>query len=144
MNDRDLLARIVKCEAGGEGETGMRAVATVVMNRVHVDRGEYLRVGQGNLRRVIYQEYQFDCAREVVGGRPNTQNIFNIPADPIHYQIADWALGGGALGAVGDCLWYFNPFGPCIWEFPRNGAGTLHTRINRHCFYRPSAKYAKT
>ena len=144
MNDRDLLARIVKCEAGGEGETGMRAVATVVMNRVHIDRGEYMRVGQGNLRRVIYQEYQFDCAREVVGGRPNTHNIFNIPANPIHYQIADWALGGGSLGEVGDCLWYFNPYGSCIWAFPRNGSGILHTRINQHCFYRPTAKYAQT
>ena len=30
--DRELLARLVQCEAGGEGENGMRAVASVVMN----------------------------------------------------------------------------------------------------------------
>ena len=29
-SNRELLARIVQCEAGGEGENGMKAVATVV------------------------------------------------------------------------------------------------------------------
>lgn len=29
--DRELIARIVQCEAGGEGDNGMKAVATVVM-----------------------------------------------------------------------------------------------------------------
>lgn len=33
--DRELLARLVQCEAGGEGENGMKAVASVVMNRVN-------------------------------------------------------------------------------------------------------------
>ena len=36
FSDRELLARLVQCEAGGEGENGMKAVANVVMNRVHV------------------------------------------------------------------------------------------------------------
>ena len=27
-SDRELLARIVQCEAGGEGDNGMKAVAT--------------------------------------------------------------------------------------------------------------------
>ena len=34
-SDRELLARLIQCEAGGEGEDGMKAVAGVVMNRVH-------------------------------------------------------------------------------------------------------------
>lgn len=141
---RELLARIVKCEAGGEGDAGMRAVATVIMNRVHVSSGEYLRTGSGSLHNIIFQEYQFDCAREVVGGRPNMQNIYNMRPDQIHYDIADWALGGGALNAAGNCLWYMNPFGNCPPEFPYNGSGTLHTRIGNHCFYRPTARYAQT
>lgn len=29
-SDRELLARIVQCEAGGEGDNGMKAVATVL------------------------------------------------------------------------------------------------------------------
>lgn len=34
-SERELLARIVQCEAGGEGDNGMKAVATVIMNRVN-------------------------------------------------------------------------------------------------------------
>ena len=34
-SDRELIARLVQCEAGGEGENGMKAVATVIMNRVY-------------------------------------------------------------------------------------------------------------
>jgi N-acetylmuramoyl-L-alanine amidase len=44
---------MIKCEAGGEGLNGMQAVATTIMNRVHVPYGEYLRVGQGDLRRIL-------------------------------------------------------------------------------------------
>ena len=40
-SDRELLARIVQCEAGGEGDNGMKAVATVVLNRVNTTEGEY-------------------------------------------------------------------------------------------------------
>ena len=29
-SDRELLARLIQCEAGGEGEDGMKAVAGVV------------------------------------------------------------------------------------------------------------------
>lgn len=28
-SDRELIARLVQCEAGGEGENGMKAIATV-------------------------------------------------------------------------------------------------------------------
>lgn len=142
---RELLARIIQCEAGGEGVTGMQAVATVVMNRVHVNGGEYLRTGAGNILNVIYQPYQFDCARTEIGGQINTQNIYNMSPDQINYEIADWALAGNVLPAVGDCLWYFNPFSSnCEQFFPRNGSGVFHTRINQHCFYRPTSLYWDT
>ena len=53
-SERELLARIIECEAGGEGDNGMRAVATVIMNRVNVSNGEYSRVSQGgNIRNII-------------------------------------------------------------------------------------------
>lgn len=143
-DSRELLARVIQCEAGGEGENGMKAVATVIMNRVNAPHGEYQRVGMGNLRNVIYQQGQFDCVREVVGGRANMQTVYNMRPEQIHYDIADWALGGGLLGGVGDCLWYFNPYGECIAAFPRGGSGTFHTRVNLHCFYRPTELYRHT
>ncbi len=144
LNDRELLARIIKCEAGGEGDNGMRAVASVIMNRVHASQGEYQRVGQGSLRKIIFQPGQFDCVETVLNGKPNPQNIYNMTPEPIHYRIADWALGGGQLNEAGRSLWYFNPFGNCIPEFPRNGSGSYHTRIVLHCFYRPTPKYNQT
>lgn len=145
-SERELLARIIECEAGGEGDNGMRAVATVIMNRVNVSNGEYSRVSQGgNIRNIIYQQGQFDCARETIGGSYNSQNIYNMNPTDIHYQIADWAIAGNKLSEIGECLWYLNPFRPtCSSTFPINGSGTLHTRIGKHCFYRPTSLYANT
>ena len=145
-SERELLARIIECEAGGEGDNGMRAVATVIMNRVNVSNGEYYRVSQGgNIRNIIYQQGQFDCARETIGGSYNSQNIYNMNPTDIHYQIADWAIAGNKLSEIGECLWYLNPFRlTCSSTFPINGSGTLHTRIGKHCFYRPTSLYANT
>ena len=145
-SDRELLARIIQCEAGGEGDNGMKAVATVVMNRVNATEGEYSRISNGgNIRNVIFQPGQFDCARENIGGKYNSQNIYNMNPTDIHYQIADWALAGNKLNEIGDCLWYLNPFRPsCSSTFPANGSGVLHTRLGKHCFYRPTDQYAQT
>ena len=32
-SERELIARMIQCEAGGEGDNGMKAVASVIMNR---------------------------------------------------------------------------------------------------------------
>lgn len=145
-SDRELIARIVQCEAGGEGDNGMKAVATVIMNRVNSLVGEYARISQGgNIRSVIFQERQFDCATDTLFGKYNPQNIYNMNPTEIHYYIADWALSGNILNEVGECLWYLNPFKPsCENTFPRNGSGTFHTRLGDHCFYRPTPSYANT
>lgn len=127
-------------------KTGMKAVATVVLNRVQVPNGEYARISQGgSIRNIIFQEGQFDCVRETIGGSYNPQNIYNSDPEEIHYEIADWAIAGNKLNEVGECLWFLNPFRPdCIPTFPYNGSGTFHTRVNQHCFYRPTAQYAET
>lgn len=145
FSDRELLARIIKCEAGGEGENGMKAVATVIMNRVRVPYGEYHKVCQGDVRKVIYQKGQFDCMRSVLGGVANPQTIWANPPEQIHYDIADWALSGHRLYNIGYSLWYFNPFAPgCPYTFPPNGTGSFQVSIGNHCFYNPTELYAKT
>ena len=144
--ERELIARLVQCEAGGEGDTGMKAVATVIMNRVNASNGEYARISNGgSIRNIIYQQGQFDCIREIINGGYNSQNIYNMNPTNVHYQIADWALAGNKLNEVGECLWYLNPFSPnCGSTFPSNGSGTFHIRIGDHCFYRPTSLYDKT
>ena len=117
-----------------------------MLNRVQVPNGEYARISQGgSIRNIIFQEGQFDCVRETIGGSYNPQNIYNSDPEEIHYEIADWAIAGNKLNEVGECLWSLNPFRPdCIPTFPYNGSGTFHTRVNQHCFYRPTAQYAET
>lgn len=143
--NRELFARLLECEAGGEGDNGMKAVASVVMNRVNVPYGEYFRVGHGDIRKIIQQSGQFDCLRDVVGGMPNSQTIYNMNPTELHYDIADWALSGGLFRGVLNSLWYMNPFQPeCPPYFPYNGSGVVYNRLNKHCFYIPTNKYPNT
>lgn len=145
-SERELLARMIQCEAGGEGDNGMKAVASVIMNRVNASEGEYARVSQGgNIRNILFQQGQFDCARETINYQYNSQNIYNMNPTELHYYIADWALSGNILNEIGTCLWYMNPFRPtCSSIFPSNGSGSLHTRLGDHCFYRPTELYRNT
>ena len=145
-SDRELIARIIQCEAGGEGDNGMKAVASVIMNRVNVSDGEYSRISQGgSIRNIIFQPGQFDCVRETLFNQYNPQNIYNMTPTDIHYNIADWVMAGNRLNEIGECLWYLNPFRPtCGSTFPANGSGTFHTRLGNHCFYRPTNSYANT
>ncbi len=142
---RELLARLIQCEAGGEGEDGMRAVATVIMNRATIPYGEFFRVSRGgDVRAIILQQGQFVCTRTSVGGAYNAQNIYNMIPTQEHYAIADWALGGGRLSAVGDALFFYNPYSTeCAPYFPTN-VGVIYNRIGDHCFYVPTSYYAST
>ena len=143
-SDRELLARLVQCEAGGEGDNGMKAVASVVMNRVHAPGGEYARVGRGSIRNIIFQPGQFVCASETERGKYNPQNIYNMSPEAIHYEIADWAIAGNRLPPLGRALWFFNPFSPnCRQNFPSK-VGTFTVRIGDHCFYNPQDAYFET
>ena len=49
-SDRELLARLIECEAGGEGENGMKAVASVVMNRVTASDRKSTRLNSSHAR----------------------------------------------------------------------------------------------
>ena len=146
MDTRELFARLIKCEAGGEGDAGMRAVATSIMNRVRVPNGEYHRLGMGDLRRIIEQQCQYTCLKTVIGGQPNTQNVWTATPEEVHFQIADWAINGGIFnGAGSQTLWYMNPYNPnCPNFFPYNGSGYWFTRIHLHCFFNPTEAYATT
>ena len=143
---RELLARLIKCEAGGEGDDGMAAVASVVRNRADVPYGEFFRVSQGgDIRKIIEQPGQFVCMRSTVGGEYNSQNVWNMDPEEIHYQIADWVLAGNTFSAVGDSLFFYNPYSEtCPTYFPPNGMGVAYNRMIQHCFYRPTEKFAES
>ena len=111
LDTRELFARLIQCEAGGEGTAGMQAVATVIMNRATTTVGEFARVNNGgDVRAIITQPGQFVCMRETVGGRYNAQNVYNMTPTQEHYDIVDWALDGGRLAGVDESLFFFNPY----------------------------------
>ena len=142
MSDLELFARLIQCEAGGEGDNGMRAVASVVMNRVRIRKGEYGRYN--TLSAVIYQTGQFNCARTVLGGQQNLQNIYNMNPTQVHYDIAEWAIGGGRLANLWQSLWFYNPYSPTCQNFFPSSVGYFQIRINNHCFYNPTEAYNQT
>ena len=120
----------------------MQAVASVVMNRVNVDYGEYGRLD--TIHEVVFQPYQFTCAMEVVGGVYNMQNIYNMRPEAQHYAIAEWAIAGNRLDGLGYALWFFNPYSEsCRANFPSR-VGEFVLRIGDHCFYNPTSYYADT
>ena len=57
-SDIELLARIMRAEALGEGETGMLLVGNVVVNRVKAQCGPFKKLK--TVKEVIYQKYQFE------------------------------------------------------------------------------------
>lgn len=145
LDTRELFARLIQCEAGGEGDDGMRAVASVIMNRATIDYGEFARVSQGgDIRNIITQPGQFVCMRETVGGKYNAQNVYNMTPTDVHYEIVDWAMAGGRLQGVDHSLFFFNPYSStCPPYFPTN-VGVIHNRVGDHCFYIPTSNYANT
>ena len=144
-SDRELLARLIECEAGGEGDIGMKAVASVIMNRVQVPVGEYSRVSQGgNIRNIIMQPGQFECARTENNGVYNPQNIYNMNPTEEHYNIADWAIAGNRLPGLSNALWFYNPFSAgCRPNFPSD-VGYFIGSYQAHCFYDPTDLYEFT
>lgn len=145
FDTRELFARLLKCEAGGEGIDGMRAVASVIINRANVPDGEFARVSNGgDVRAIIEQPGQFTCLKTSIGGAYNPQNIYNMTPEAIHYEIADWALAGNTDASVGNSIFYFNPFSEsCPTFFPSNN-GVIYNRVGDHCFYSPTRAYSKT
>ncbi len=145
FDTRELFARLLKCESGGEGVEGMRAVASVIINRSTVPYGEFARISNGgDVRAIITQPNQFTCLKTSVGGQYNSQNVYNIVPEDIHYEIADWALAGNTDSSVGNSLFYFNPYSStCPNYFPTN-IGVIYNRIGKHCFYSPTQAYNNT
>lgn len=145
LDTRELFARLIKCEAGGEGDTGMRAVASVIINRSVINKGEFSRVSNGgDVRAIITQPCQFTCLKEVVDGKYNPQNVYNITPDPEHYDIADWALSGNTDSSVGNSIFFFNPYSSsCPRYFPTK-VGVIYNRVGDHCFYAPTNAYDNT
>ena len=109
--DRDLLAAIIQCEAGGEPYAGKIAVGAVIMNRVRSAAFPNTIAG------VVYQPMQFQPVRS---GRLAIRLAEG--ANETCYKAADEVLAGA--NNIGKCL-FFRTVVPGI-------KGTI---IGHHVFY---------
>lgn len=103
---RDLLARTIQGEAGGEGYEGMLAVGAVIGNRVR--SGRY---GGSTLNDVIMAPGQFSMWNGVTGyaGGQGAIDPGRIQVTPEAYKAADAILAGGYADPTNGATHYYNP-----------------------------------
>lgn len=110
--DRELLAQLIYCEAGGEPYEGQLAVGAVVINRV------LSSVYPDTVTGVIYQRKQFSP----VGSGRLALALTNKKATPSCYKAADEAMSG--VTNVGNCVYFRTPI-----------PGLTGIAIGGHIFY---------
>ena len=126
-NDVELLARIMKAEALGEGDEGMLMVGNVIVNRV-VANCDVFRDTR-NISEVVYQKNAFSGV-----GQP----LFNQPVNAKERELALRNIDGYRVEPAYSALWFKNPGSntACPDEF----YGQLTGRYKNHCFYAPGGK----
>ena len=105
MDPRELLARTLMAEAGGEGLQGMLAAGSVINNRVK--NGGY---GDG-LSGVIMKPGQFSAWNGVTGyaSGQGGLDMQNMRPSATAYQAADTLLSGQYEDPTGGATHYYNP-----------------------------------
>lgn len=126
-SDVDLLARIMKAEALGEGEEGMLMVGNVVVNRVVANCDVFKDTR--TISEVVYQKNAFSGV-----GQP----LFNQPVNAKEKELALRNIDGYRIEPATNALWFKNP-GSSV-SCPQQFYGELSGRYKNHCFYAPGAK----
>lgn len=129
QEDRDILAKTLQAEAGGEGYRGMLAAGAVINNRVV--SGGY---GDG-VRGVIMKPGQFSAWNAVTGyaGGAGAINMDAVRPTEDAYRAADALLSGQYEDPTGGALHYYNPsVANPAWGQKR--AGGDWTTIGNHIF----------
>ena len=131
LNDREILARTIQAEAGGEGYDGMLGVGAVIANRVST--GKY---GDG-LRGVIMKPGQFSAWNGETGyaGGEGALDMRNMQPSQDAYAVADQILSGEYQDPTGGATHYYND----QVATPKWGmeAGGDWGRIGNHVFGNP-------
>ena len=129
-SDIALLARIMRAEALGEGNTGMLLVGNVVVNRVIAECGPFKKAS--SIEKAIYQKGQF----EGVGTR-----LFNQSPTAHEKKLAKNCLDYYTKWPANRALFFKNPGKgkPC----PNKFFGDFIGRYKNHCFFGPEIKNCK-
>jgi N-acetylmuramoyl-L-alanine amidase len=129
-NDVNLIARMMRAEAEGEGKLGMLMVGNVIVNRLKADCLDFKDLR--SIRHVIFQvqgsNYSFEAVQK--------GNLFYNPARGVEKKLAKQVLKYWRQHPSKFSLWYFNPSGTCppTW-YSQPFAG----QYKLHCYYEPQA-----
>ncbi|MGN8646996.1 cell wall hydrolase [Gracilibacillus sp. HCP3S3_G5_1] len=129
-NDVNLVARMMRAEAEGEGKQGMLMVGNVIVNRAKVDCSDFadLRTISDVIFHVQGGNYSFEAVQK--------GNVFYNRARGVEKRLARQVLDFWREHPSKYALWYFNPYGPCppTWyDQPFSG------QFKQHCYYEPQA-----
>lgn len=124
----DLLARLMRAEALGEGDLGMLMVGNVVVNRTIADCLTFK-----NNRTITDTIYQSPGGFAGVNS-----NLFFSSATTLEKNLAERVLRGEYFYPATNALWFYAPSGEadCVdFWYEQELAG----RYKGHCFYQPDA-----
>lgn len=126
-SDKELLARLMRAEAEGEGELGMLMVGNVGVNRVRVRCSDFKDIN--SIERMVYQSPGgFECVH---------YPYFYQKAREKELRLAERVINGERFHPADRALWFFRPQGDCPatwWNQPLAG------RYKSHCFYQPTGQ----
>ncbi|MBQ7141123.1 MAG: cell wall hydrolase [Bacilli bacterium] len=122
----DLLARLMRAEAVGEGDLGMLMVGNVVVNRAIANCLDFK-----NIRSIT------DAIFQSPGGFSGINSpLFQTASTTKEKQLAERVLKGEYYYPATNALWFYSPKPgeDCIplWYEQRNSG-----RYKNHCFYIP-------
>ena len=124
--ERDLLARLMRAEAVGEGDLGMLMVGNVVVNRSLANCLTFKNIR--SVSEAIYQENQFSGT--------DSPLFFSNPTT-LEKNLADRVLRGEYYYPAINALWFYAPTAgtgcKSTW-WGQSYAG----RYKSHCFYNPA------
>lgn len=129
--DVDLLARLIRAEAEGEGELGMLMAGNTGVNRVVADCLDFVNIRTIN-----------DMVFQSPGGFEATQKgYFYQRARDREKNLARRLIQGERQHPATNSLWFFMPAGEC----PSQWYGQWNVgRYKSHCFFAPDASECPT
>jgi N-acetylmuramoyl-L-alanine amidase len=125
-SDVDLLARLIRAEAEGDGVLGMLMVGNTGINRVLANCLDFIDIR--TIEQMVFQS---------PGGFEATQKgYFYQRARESERQLARRVIQGERQHPATNSLWFFMPAGAC----PAQWYGQWNTgRYKAHCFFAPTA-----
>ncbi|MFC5589221.1 cell wall hydrolase [Sporosarcina soli] len=123
----DLLARLMRAEAEGDGNLGMLLVGNVGVNRVRADCLDF-----GDIRTLQQMVFQ-----RPGGFEATTKSYFYQRAREHDRNLARRVINGERFTPGERSLWFFMPAGDC----PAQWYNQWNTgRFKSHCFYSPTTQ----